>query len=566
VHDIVVTNARIVDGTGAPAFEGAVAIDGQTITEVGRGVGADVGSARRTIDADGRLVTPGWVDIHTHYDGQATWDPELAPSSWHGATTVVTGSCGVGFAPVAPDRHDFLVELMEGVEDIPGTALHEGLTWGWESFGEYLDVLDSMPRVVDVGTLVPHTAVRAYVMGDRCHEDDTTGEDRQQMAELVAEAIGAGGLGFSTSRTILHSSVHGFIPGTTAAPAELIDIASAMAGQGRSVFQFVDDFFGTGAWVDDVARMGLTVSYSLSQANHDPEGYRRSLDLAASAAEHGLLVAPQTGSRPVGMLWSLEGSFHPLLLRPTGMDLRNQPVAEQVRRLSDPEVRAQLLGEDMIEALSNPITQTFCNEFDRMYRLGTPPEYEPAPTESAEQVARREGRRPDEVVLDWLLESDGHGIVYRPLAGYSYDNLDAVEEMLRHPTTISGLSDGGAHCGMICDASMPTYLLTHWCRDRSRGAQLPLELAVHKQTGRTAAVFGLDDRGTLEAGKLADLNVIDFDALSIDAPRMVHDLPAGGRRLVQSVTGYDFTVKSGVVTAKSGALTGERPGRLVRRV
>jgi N-acyl-D-amino-acid deacylase len=561
VHDLVVTNARIVDGTGAPGYDGAIAVDDDIITEVG----AAVGAGRRTIDAQGRLVTPGWVDIHTHYDGQATWDPELAPSSWHGTTTVVTGSCGVGFAPVAPDRHEFLVELMEGVEDIPGTALHEGLTWGWETFAEYLDVLATMPRTVDVGALVPHTAVRAYVMGDRCHEDDTTPEDRGQMAMLVADAIGAGALGFSTSRTILHSSVHGFIPGTTAAPAELLDIAAAMAGRGRSVFQFVDDFFGTGGWVEGIAELGLTVSYSLSQANHDPEGYRRSLDRAALAADRGLVIAPQTGSRPVGMLWSLEGSFHPLLLRPTAMDLHRLPLDEQIRRLADPDVRAAAIDEEMIPSLVNPITQTFCSEFDRMYRLGTPPEYEPDPSQSAEAVARTTGRRPEEVVLDWLVESDGHGIIYRPLAGYSHDDLDAVEEMLRHPTTISGLSDGGAHCGMICDASMPTYLLTHWCRDRTRGAQLPIELAVHKQTGATASVFGLADRGTLEPGKLADLNVIDFDALAIEAPRMVHDLPAGGRRLVQGATGYDVTVKSGVVTAESGALTGERPGRLVRR-
>jgi N-acyl-D-aspartate/D-glutamate deacylase len=265
------------------------------------------------------------------------------------------------------------------------------------------------------------------------------------------------------------------------------------------------------------------------------------------------------------MLWSLEGSFHPLLLRPTALDLHRLPLAEQVRRLADPDVRAALLDEDMIESLVNPITQTFCSEFGRMYRLGSPPEYEPDPAQSAEAVAVREGRRPEEVVLDWLLESDGAGIIYRPLAGYSHDDLDAIEEMLRHPNTISGLSDGGAHCGMICDASMPTYLLTHWCRDRSRGAHLPIELAVHKQTGATAAVFGLADRGTLQAGKLADLNVIDFDALAIEAPRMVHDLPAGGRRLVQGVSGYDLTLKSGVVTAEGGALTGERPGRLVRR-
>ncbi len=561
MHDLVVRNARIVDGTGAPAADGDLAIDDGRISAVG----PDVGAGRREIDAAGRLVIPGWVDIHTHYDGQATWDPDLAPSSWHGATTVVTGSCGVGFAPVAPDRHDFLVELMEGVEDIPGTALHEGLTWGWESFGEYLDVLAAMDRTVDVGTLVPHTAVRAYVMGDRCHDDDPSDGERARMAELVADGIEAGALGFSTSRTILHSSVHGLIPGTTAAPMELVDIAEAMASVGRSVFQFVDDTFGAGDWVERIAGLGLNVTYSLSQPNFDPQGYRRSLDRARAAAEAGLTIAPQTGSRPVGMLWSLGGSFHPLLLRPTALEMHRLPLAEQVARLRDPEVRERLLGESMVDALVNPITTSFCTEFDRMFRLGDPPDYEPVPEASALATARREGRTPEEVSLDWLLEGDGSGLIYRPLVGYADGDLDAIGEMLRHPDTISGLADGGAHCGLICDASMPTYLLTHWCRDRDRGERLPIELAVHKQTGAPAAVFGLTDRGTLRPGKVADLNVVDLDHLRIEAPRMVHDLPAGGRRLVQGVRGYDVTVKSGVVTAEGGELTGERPGRLIRR-
>jgi N-acyl-D-aspartate/D-glutamate deacylase len=561
MHDIVVRGATIVDGTGAAPVTGDVAIDGALITEVGR---VD-GRARREIDGDGLILAPGWVDIHTHYDGQVTWDPEVSPSSWHGVTTVVMGNCGVGFAPVRRGGEDFLIELMEGVEDIPGTALHEGMDWQWESFPEYLDALDATPRTIDIAAQVPHAALRAYVLGERAHEDASV-EEVSMMAKLVAEALDAGAAGFSTSRTILHRSKHGLVPGTAAPADELLAIADAMSTAGHGVFQLISDTISgrdERAWVVELARRtGLTVTYSLSQTPFAPEGYRHSLADADALAAEGLHVMPQVACRPTGMLFGLQSSLHPFTTHPTYRALADLPLAERVARLRQPEVRAALLAEE--PGTSSAIARSLMQRWDQIFPLGDPPDYEPPAESSIAAAAERSGRDPQDVALDWLLERDGKSLLFAPLAGYVDHNHDALLEMMVHPRTVLGLSDGGAHCGLICDVSMPTSLLTHWVRDRHRGERLPLEAAVHLQTGRTAAAYGFTDRGVIAPGKRADLNLIDLDGLRLHAPEMIFDLPAGGRRLVQRVDGYRTTVVAGQVTFEDGEATGARPGRLVR--
>jgi N-acyl-D-aspartate/D-glutamate deacylase len=531
-------------------------------------VGDDVGAAPREIDADGAHVLPGWVDVHTHYDGQATWDPVLGPSSWHGATTVVMGNCGVGFAPVRPGAQDFLIELMEAVEDIPGTALHEGIDWQWESFSEYLDALGRMPRTVDVAAQLPHVALRAYVMGERAHDEAPNGDDLTEMARLTREAVDGGALGFSTSRTVLHRSRHGLIPGTHSAPDELIALGQGIADAGGGVFQFVSDELAASdeerQWIRELAGLdGVTVTYSLAQSGMHPHAYRDALDEAAALTAAGSPVYPQVPSRPTGMLFGLQSSFHPFMGYPSYRPLWDLTLEARVARLRDPEFRARLLAE---EFRSRDRAATFlAQDWSRMYRLGDPPDYEPHPDLSVLSTSQREGRRPEEVVLDWLLEDDGKALLFAPLGSYVDHDHEAIREMLDHPASIVGLSDGGAHCGLICDASFPSYLLTHWARDRTRGARLPLEHVVHKQTQATARAYGLTDRGALEPGQLADLNVVDLDGMRLPRPEMIHDLPAGGRRLVQGVDGYLATVKAGEVTFEDGIHTGALPGTVVRR-
>ena len=558
-HDLVIRGGTVVDGTGGPARLADVAIDGGTITAVG-GV---AGTGREEIDAAGALVTPGWVDIHTHYDGQVTWDPEVSPSSWHGVTTVVMGNCGVGFAPARPDGRAFLIELMEGVEDIPGTALHEGIDWAWETFGEYLDALDAMPRVLDVAAQVPHAAVRAYVMGDRAHEEPTAAEVGA-MAEVVEQALVDGAVGFATSHTLLHSSKHGFVPGTMATPDELLALADAVGRAGHGVYQLITDNSGTGLdrlWLQDVAdRTGGTVTYSLAQSPVRPESWREALDHATRDAADGRPIVPQVASRPVGMLFGLQSSLHPFITHPTYRSVAHLPLAERVAALRS--ARDELLAEE--PQTRAVVAKALMSRWHQIFPLGDPPDYEPHPSTSVAAVAEREGRRPEEVVLDWLLERDGEALLFAPLAGYVDGDHEAIREMMIHPETVLGLADGGAHCGLICDASMPTYLLTHWARDRTRGEGLPVEQVVHLQTARPAAVYGFADRGTLAPGLRADLNVVDLDALTLHAPEMIHDLPAAGRRLVQRVDGYRATVVAGEVTFRDGVPTGARPGRLVR--
>ncbi len=563
MHDLVIRNARVVDGSGSPSFEGAVAVDGDRIVAVGEV--AERG--RREIDAEGNLVTPGWVDIHTHYDGQVTWDPEVSPSGWHGVTTVVMGNCGVGFAPADPSRRDWLIQLMEGVEDIPGTALEEGMSWNWETFPEYLDEVDSMGRVLDVAALVPHGAVRAYVMGDQAAVHDQASADQiEAMKEIVREAIEAGAIGFSTTRTLLHRAKDGELAaGTNADAAELIGIGRALADTGAGVFSVASDMFDPQsemAWMTEVSReSGRPVTFACLENPFQPDNWRTLLRLADDAAADGARIVPQVAGRPACTMFGFESSAHPFMFHRSYQPLAALPLDERVRELRKPEVRRAILDEEVeLRGLQAVVMQSF----GRLFPLGDPPEYEPSPDTSVAAVAARQGRPAVEVAYDLMLEQDGHALLYFPLIGYALGDFDALEEMLRHPTTVLGLGDGGAHCGVLCDAGLPTYMLTHWVRDRSRGSRLSLEAAVHHQTRRTAALYGFDDRGLLAPGYLADLNVIDFEGLRVPAPEMVYDLPAGGRRLVQRAHGYVATVKSGAVVRQDDEPTGERPGRLLR--
>jgi N-acyl-D-aspartate/D-glutamate deacylase len=462
---------------------------------------------------------------------------------------------------VKPDEHDWLIGLMEGVEDIPGAAMTEGIEWGWESFPEYLDALEATPRTIDVAAQVPHCALRAYVMGDRAHDNDTTAEEIAEMAKLAEGALRAGACGVSTSQTILHSSKHGLVPGTHAMPDELVALGEAVGRAGHGVYQIISDRNVRPWLVDLVDRTGITATYPLAQAGTS-DGYRTALAASAEDAKVGRRIIPQVANRPTGMLFGLQSSLHPFMAHPSYRQLWDLPLAERVARLRDPELRAQLLSEE--PRTRNPIAVGLMQRWEQMFPLGDPPDYEPPASASVAAVAAREGRRPQEVVLDWLLEGDGTAFLFAPLASYLDTNLDAIEEMISDPTTVLGLSDGGAHCGLICDVSMPTYLLTHWVNGRTRGSRLGLEHAISLQTSRTARAYGFADRGVLAPGMRADVNLIDLAGMHLHAPRMVNDLPAGGRRLIQKADGYVATVQAGKVTYERGEPTGERPGRLVR--
>ena len=563
MHDLVIRNANIVDGSGAPAFAGDIAVDGDRIVAVG----VVEGEGRREIDAAGNLVTPGWVDIHTHYDGQVTWDPEVSPSGWHGVTTIVMGNCGVGFAPADPARREWLIQLMEGVEDIPGAALDEGMSWNWETFPEYLDEVDSMGRVLDVAALVPHGAVRAYVMGNQAAvHDQATPEQIDAMTTIVREAIEAGAIGFSTTRTLLHRAKDGELAaGTNADAAELIGIGRALGEAEAGVFSVASDMFDPVseiAWMTEVSReSGRPVTFACLQSPIQPDNWRQLIELAEGAAENGAHIVPQVAGRPACVMLGFESSANPFMFHQGYKEVADLPLAERVAHLRTPEVRRAILDEQVeLRGLQAIVMQSF----HRLYPLGDPPEYEPGPDRSVLAIAEREGRSPAEVAYDLMLENDGHALLYFPLIGYAAGDFDALEEMLHHPTTVLGLGDGGAHCGVLCDAGLPTYMLAHWVRDRSRGGRLTIEEAVHHQTRRTAALYGFEDRGLLAPGYLADINVIDFEGLTVPAPEMVYDLPAGGRRLIQRAEGYLATIKSGVVVRDHDEPTGERPGRLLR--
>jgi N-acyl-D-aspartate/D-glutamate deacylase len=578
VHDLVIRGGTVVDGTGAQPRTADVAIDGSRIAAVG----AAGGPAREILDARGLLVTPGFVDVHTHYDGQATWDPYLAPSCWHGVTTLVFGNCGVGFAPARRDRHEWLIGLMEGVEDIPGAALSAGLRWDWETFPEYLDALARMPRALDIGAQVPHGAVRAYVMGERGAANEVaTPDDIAIMARLVRDALAAGALGFTTSRTVGHRAVDGRpVPGTFAGEDELMGIGTALAGVGRGVFEVAEA--GTGgrtagdpigaaeaevAWMARLsAAIARPVSFLVMQSDEDPEAWRRLLALADEAAGQGADLVPQVAARPFGMLAGHQSRVNPFADRPTYRTLGPLPFPERVARLRDPDVRRRILDEQpapgaepgTLAALLGPAM------YARLFPLGDPPDYEPTAETSVAAVAAREGRPPEAVLYDLMLRHDGRELLFYPVLNYAGCTAEPIREMILHPRSVLGLGDGGAHCGIVCDASMTTFMLTHWVRDRRRGPRISLETAVRALTRDPAALYGLHDRGMLRPGLKADLNLIDLDRLRLRLPEMAFDLPTGARRLLQRADGYVATLVSGQVVMREGVPSGPLPGRLVR--
>ncbi|MBA4210119.1 MAG: amidohydrolase [Parvibaculum sp.] len=566
MHDLVIRGGLVVDGTGAEGRVADIAIDNGLVTEVG----TVVAEGRREIDATGLVVTPGWIDIHTHYDGQVTWDPLLSPSGWHGVTTVVMGNCGVGFAPAKPDKHDWLIELMEGVEDIPGAALAEGIQWNWETFPEYMDSLDRQQRVLDVATQVPHGSVRAYVMGERgARNEAATDEDIAAMAKIVEEGIAAGALGFSTSRTMLHLSKDGEpVPGTFANKAELMGIGRALGAAGHGVFEMASDMTPAEEefnWMKELsAETGLPVTYALLQSPVDADKWRHMLALTDEARKQGANVTAQIACRPTGMVLGWQSTVHPFITYPAYREIAGLPFTERLEKLKDPAVKARILADKPREM--GPLGAILTQGYDRMFRLeqGETLDYEPAAEDSVAAQAKREGRNPAEIVYDMLMEKNGRGYIYLPLLNYARFNFDHIHEMMQHPATVLSLSDGGAHCGVICDASFPTYMLTHWVRDRARGPRLPLEQVVRMQTHDTARLYGLNDRGVIAPGMKADINVIDLGKLRILPPEMVFDLPADGRRMIQRAEGYRATIVSGAVTFENGDATGEMPGRLVR--
>ncbi|KUI12159.1 amidohydrolase [Mycobacterium lehmannii] len=583
MFDLKITGGTVVDGTGADRYTADIGIRDGKIIEVrrrGHGDAPLAGEAAETIDATGKVVAPGFVDIHTHYDGQVSWDSLLEPSSGHGVTTVVTGNCGVGFAPVRPGHEEWLIGLMEGVEDIPGTALTEGISWGWESYPEYLDVVEKQDFAIDVGSQIAHGAVRAYAMGERgALNEPASPEDIAAMARLVQQGIEAGALGFSTSRTLGHRAIDGEpVPGTFAAEDELFGLGRAMAAGGRAVFELApqgvagEDIIAPKKELEWMQRLAAEIdrpiSFGMIQVDAAPDLWREQLDISAEAHASGSELYPQIAARPFGMLFGFPG-HHAFTHRPTFRKLKAECSREELAaRLADPAVKAVILAEEDLPPDPNVL---FDNMFalvqyslGRIYALGDPPDYEPTVERTVDKIASDRGEDPLTTLYDLMLEDDATAMLMLPFYNYFYGNHDAIREMLLHPAGVVGLSDGGAHCGMICDASYPTFLLTHWARDRHRGDKLPLEYVVRKQSHDTAQLFGLTDRGVIEVGKKADVNVIDMDALTLHPARMAYDLPAGGQRLVQGASGYTATIVSGVVTRRDGVDTGARPGRLVR--
>ncbi|MGY1812101.1 N-acyl-D-amino-acid deacylase family protein [Blastococcus sp. SYSU D00820] len=565
-YDLIIRGGTVVDGTGAPGRTADVAVTDGLVVEVGR----VSGRAAREIDADGAVVAPGFVDVHTHYDGQATWDSRLQPSSWHGVTTVVMGNCGVGFAPVVPADHDRLVELMEGVEDIPGVALVEGLPWTWQSFPEFLDALESRPHDMDLAAQVPHAALRVRAMGERAAAHTlATDEEIVLMATLAAEAVEAGAVGFSTSRTLNHKSISGELtPSYAAGRDELTAIAAAIGATGRGVLQLVTDWDDQSIGTDFdliramVAAAGRPMSFSLAQSPRTPDRYRSVLRFLEEANAEGHRLRAQVSARGIGLLLGLDCTLNPFRSNPAWQRISSLPVPEQARAMADPELRREILE---IGIVKHPtlVGGQFLDRFEIMFELTDPPDYEPDPADTIEQRAARLGVTPAELVYDIMIGDEGRGMFYLPFTNYVDGALDGCHEMLTHDFTIPGLSDGGAHVGTICDGSFPTTLLQHWVRDRERG-RLPLEFVVARQARATAEAVGFLDRGLLVPGHKADLNVIDLAGLHLHKPEMHHDLPAGGRRLLQRADGYRHTVVSGVETYTDGQATGELPGRLVR--
>ena len=569
-YDLIIRGGTIVDGTGATRFTGDVAITEGLIAAVG-----DVaGTAREEIDAAGLIVTPGFVDIHTHYDGQATWDQEMAPSSWHGVTTVVMGNCGVGFAPAKPDKHDWLIGLMEGVEDIPGTALAEGISWNWETFPEYLDELERLPRTVDVGTHVPHGAVRAYVLGDREAPGAVpTRNDIEAMAAIVEDGVRAGALGFSTSRTVLHKDVEGvLVPGTTADADELVELGRAMGRAGHGVFEMASDMqkdwdeFG---WMGRLSReTGLPVTFAALQSIAKEMTLDEQISSMRAENDNGANIVAQIALRGNGIIMAWQGTVNPFVYRPSWQAIAELDWSAQKARLLDPSFKAQLLSEenDYSEAPVDilPVVMAVTQGWQAMYEMDDDFDYEPTQDETVAARAAAAGVEPQEYAYDMLCRDDATGFIYFPVLNYADGDLEFLLPLQQSDDTVNSLSDGGAHCGTICDAASPTFMLEHWVRDRKRGERIALEQAVKRQCADTARLYGLNDRGVIAPGYLADLNLIDMKRLKLGKPWLAFDLPAGGRRLLQKADGYVATVKNGQVTFRDGTWTGATPGGLIR--
>jgi N-acyl-D-aspartate/D-glutamate deacylase len=563
--DLVLRGGTVVDGSGAPPYVADVGVKNGLVAAVGPNLPAGA----EEIDATGKLVTPGFVDIHTHYDGQATWDSRLSPSSGHGVTTVVMGNCGVGFAPCRPEDHDRLIRLMEGVEDIPFPVLTEGLPWNWESFPDYLNALEKRRFDIDLAAQLPHAALRVFVMGERgANREPATPEDIAEMARIAKAAVEAGAIGFSTSRTLNHRTSDGQpTPTLNAGEDELMGIAMGLKAAGRGVLQLVSDFTPDPA--EEIAmfrrlaeKSGRPLSFTLAQSHKAPESWRLLLGAVEAAVDAGVPMKAQVCGRPVGVLFGLELTLNPFSQHETYRQIAHLPLAERVEKLSDPAFRARLLSESA--KTRGPFAGAALQAWDNMYLMAEQPDYEPKPEDTVQAIAARRGLSPEDVVIDHMLTNAGRGMLYHPFLNYGSGDLSPSHDMLAHRDTVPGLSDGGAHVGMICDGSFPTSMLTHWTRDRVRGPKFAIEQIVKMQTRDTAETVGLLDRGLIEVGLRADLNVIDYDALTLHAPAVAYDMPAGGRRLVQKAEGYVATLVAGAITYRDGEPTGALPGRLVR--
>jgi N-acyl-D-aspartate/D-glutamate deacylase len=582
MHDLVIRNGKIFDGSGDKPFVGDIAIDDGKISFVGK----VTNSGKEEIDAHNNLITPGWVDIHTHYDGQVSWDPYLTPSSWHGVTTAVMGNCGVGFAPVRPGDENFLIQLMEGVEDIPGSALHEGIDWDWETFPEFLDAIDKKEFVMDVGFMIGHGPLRSYVMGyERCQNQvDASEEEISKMSELVTEAIEAGALGFSTSRTVLHRDIYGkYVPGTEASSEEMRALAFGVDKAGEGTLEITSD------WLDEEMEMSWMKEY-VKKSNCGLTFLQTKGDAVKTilfAEEHflkGKNIRPQFPGRNVGLMFGWETSVNPFSQFPAYKEIADLPLEQKYEILKDPHFKKRLLSQEpdfeteiMKRLADNPsnktreeiaqdvaLPTTITSNFKTQFVLGTPPNYEPKEEDSIASIALRKNISELEVMYDEMLKNQGTNLIYAAFTPYEKYKLDFVEQAYQLKSSVAGGSDGGAHCGLICDASMPTTNISHWGRDREAGKKFPLELLIKKQTKDTAETFGLFDRGEIKAGMLADINIIDFDKLNVSHPTMIHDLPLGGRRLVQDATGYIATIKNGKVVSENGQANGVLPGKLIR--
>ena len=582
MHDLVIRNGKIFDGSGGEPFLGDIAIDDGKISFVGK----VTNSGKEEIDAHNNLITPGWVDIHTHYDGQVSWDPYLTPSSWHGVTTAVMGNCGVGFAPVRPGDENFLIQLMEGVEDIPGSALHEGIDWDWETFPEFLDAIDKKEFVMDVGFMIGHGPLRSYVMGyERCQNQvDASEEEISKMSDLVTEAIEAGALGFSTSRTVLHRDIYGkYVPGTEASSEEMRALAFGVDKAGEGTLEITSD------WLDEEMEMSWMKEY-VKKSNCGLTFLQTKGDAVKTilfAEEHflkGKNIRPQFPGRNVGLMFGWETSVNPFSQFPAYKEIADLPLEQKYEILKDPLFKKRLLSQEpdfeteiMKRLADNPsnktreeiaqdvaLPTTITSNFKTQFVLGTPPNYEPKEEDSIASIALRKNISELEVMYDEMLKNQGTNLIYAAFTPYEKYKLDFVEQAYQLKSSVAGGSDGGAHCGLICDASMPTTNISHWGRDREAGKKFPLELLIKKQTKDTAETFGLFDRGEIKAGMLADINIIDFDKLNVSHPTMIHDLPLGGRRLVQDATGYIATIKNGKVVSENGQANGVLPGKLIR--